>query len=60
MKTAIRDTKRKGVTTPYNFTKEEFAEEIRKAEKGPFMSMEELERRMNEWMRKSNLTEKKE
>jgi len=53
MKTIIENIERKGVATPYDFTEEEFWEEIRKAEKGPFMSMDELKNSMDRWMMKS-------
>ena len=46
MNTIVEDMKRKGVSAPYHFTGEEFLEEIRKAEKGPFISIDELERRI--------------
>ena len=49
------NTKTKGVIAPYDFTEEEFWEEIRKGEEGPFMSMDELKNNMNRWMTKSKL-----
>jgi hypothetical protein len=54
MKAAVVDAKRKGVTTPYDFTEEEFIEEIRKAERGPFISIDELDHRLEEWKRELN------
>jgi hypothetical protein len=49
MNTIIEDIKRKGVSAPYNFTNKEFLEEIHKAEKGPFISIDDLERRFETW-----------
>jgi len=54
MDVLVENIKSKGVVTPYDFTEEEFWEEIRKAEKGPFISIDELERRMEKWMRELN------
>jgi hypothetical protein len=57
MEIEVEEIENKGVITPYDFTEEEFWEEIRKGEEGPFMSMEELKRSMNKWM--TNSTSKK-
>jgi hypothetical protein len=57
MEAVVEDIRRKGVVRPYNFNEEEFWKEIRKAEKGPFISIDELERRMEKW--KMELSEKK-
>jgi len=49
MEAVVDKMQRKGVVVPYNFTQDEFWEEIRKAEKGPFISLDELDRRLEEW-----------
>jgi Cdc6-like AAA superfamily ATPase len=49
MEAVLDKMQRKGVVVPYNFTQDEFWEEIRKAEKGPFISLDELDRRLEEW-----------
>ena len=49
MDTIVDNIKRKGVVSPYDFTEEEFWLEIRKAEKGPFISIDELENRIERW-----------
>ena len=49
MEVLVKNITRKGVITPYNFTEEEFWEEIRNAEKGPFISLDELDSRLEEW-----------
>jgi hypothetical protein len=49
MEVLVENIKRKGVITPCDFTKEEFWEEIRKAERGPFISLDELDSRLEEW-----------
>jgi len=54
MDVLVENVRSKGVVTPYDFTEEEFWEEIRKAEKGPFISIDELERRMEKWKRELN------
>ena len=56
MKILVESIERKGVATPYDFTEEEFWEEIRKAERGPFISIDELEHRIEKW--KLELNEK--
>ena len=57
MQVLVENHIRKGVVTPCDFSKDEFWEEIRKAERGPFISLEELDRRFEEW--KTVLNEKK-
>jgi hypothetical protein len=54
MNTIVEDIKRKGVSIPCNFTDEEFREEIRKAEMGPFISIDELEHRLEIWKMELN------
>ena len=54
MEVLVESITRRGVVTPCNFTEEEFLEEIRKAEKGPFMSLDELDRRLEEWKTELN------
>jgi len=49
MEVLVENITRKGVITPYDFTEEEFWEEIRRAEKGPFISLDELDSRLEEW-----------
>ena len=49
MQVLVENIERKGVTIPYNFTEEEFWEEIRKAEKGPFYAVEEAESILEQW-----------
>ena len=49
MEVLVENNTRKGVITPFDFTEEEFWEEIHKAEKGPFISLDELDRRLEEW-----------
>jgi len=49
MEVLVKNIKRKGVRTPYNFTKEEFWEEIRKAENGPFYTIDEAESILEQW-----------
>lgn len=46
------ESAKKGVTTPYNFTGDEFLEEIRKAEEGKFYPVEEGIKRFKEWKSK--------
>ena len=55
MEILVENMERKGVVTPYDFTEEEFWEEIRKAEEGPFLSMDELKISMDKWMTKSKI-----
>ena len=50
MDVLVENIRSKGVVTPYNFTEEEFWVEIKNAEKGPFISIDELERRMEKWI----------
>ena len=57
MEAVVDNMQRKGVVTPYNFTRDEFLNEIRKAEKGPFISLDELKSSMEEW--KTELKAKK-
>jgi len=57
MEVLVENIKRKGVVTPCDFTEDEFWEEIQKAEKGPFISLDELDRRLEEW--KTSLNEKR-
>ena len=40
---------RKGVLTPWDFTEDEFLQEIRKAEEGKFYPIEEGIKRFKEW-----------
>lgn len=47
MKTKVEQGS-KGVTTPYEFTREEFMEEIHKAEEGEFIPVEEFYREVSE------------
>ena len=54
MEAIVENAERKGVIMPYDFTEEEFWEEIRKGEEGPFISIDELERRMEKWTMKLN------
>ncbi|MCL2649451.1 MAG: hypothetical protein FWD60_00310 [Candidatus Azobacteroides sp.] len=42
--------KSKGIVTPYDFTKEEFLQEIRKAENGNFYPVEQLKQEIKSWM----------
>ena len=49
MEVFVEDTKRKGVITPYDFTEEEFWEEIRKGEVGPFYAFEDAETLLEKW-----------
>ena len=49
METEVEDIISKGVITPYDFTEEEFWDEIRKGEEGPFYSIEEAETILEEW-----------
>ncbi len=42
--------KSRGVSIPFNFTVEEFQEEIKKAENGRFYPVEQLGKKMKEWM----------
>jgi hypothetical protein len=49
MNTIVEDVKRKGVCVPYFFSDKEFLQEIRKAENGPFISIDELEDRLEIW-----------
>ncbi|GHS91294.1 hypothetical protein FACS1894174_06640 [Bacteroidia bacterium] len=49
MKTTVNYEERKGVVTPYNFTKEEFRAEIKKAEEGPFYTLEETIEKLYKW-----------
>ena len=54
MEILVENTCRKGVITPYEFTEDEFWEEIHKAEKGPFIGLDELEHRLEEWKMELN------
>ena len=45
----VENKERRGVVSPYDFTEEEFWEEIRKAERDPFFSIDELEQRIEKW-----------
>ena len=54
MDVLVENIRSKGVVTPYDFTEEEFWVEIKNAEKGPFISIDELERRMEKWKRELN------
>ena len=56
MEILVENIVRRGVVTGYEFTEDEFLEEIRKAERGPFFSIDELEQRIEKW--KMSLTEK--
>ena len=56
MEMLVENKEKRGVVTPYDFTEEEFWEEIRKAERGPFLSLDELEQRIEQW--KMSLPEK--
>ena len=56
MEILVENIARRGVVTGYEFTEDEFLEEIRKAERGPFFSIDELEQRIEKW--KMSLTEK--
>jgi len=51
MKTSVTSemTMRKGVVTPWDFTEDEFLQEIRKAENGKFYPVEEGIKRFKEW-----------
>jgi hypothetical protein len=49
METIIENTEERGVIAPYNFTEEEFREEIRKGEEGPFYSIEEAKSMLEKW-----------
>jgi hypothetical protein len=49
MEVLVKNIQRKGVITPCDFTQEEFWEEIRKAERGTFLSLKELDSRLEEW-----------
>ena len=49
MEAVIDNMQRKGVITPYEFTEAELREEIRKAEKGPFYTLEEAESMFEQW-----------
>ena len=57
MQVLVENSIRRGVITPCDFSEEEFWEEIRKAERGPFISLDELDSRLEEW--KTVLKEKK-
>jgi hypothetical protein len=57
MQVLVENPVRKGVITPCDFSEEEFWEEIRKAERGPFISLDELDNRLEEW--KTVLKEKR-
>jgi hypothetical protein len=55
MNTIVADIKmRKGVSIPYNFSDKEFVDEIHKAENAPFISIDELERRLETWIMQLN------
>jgi len=49
MEVLVENITRKGVITPCDFTEEEFWEEIRKAERGPFYTVEEAESILEQW-----------
>jgi len=49
MEVLVENIEKKGVITPWNFTEEEFREEIRKAEKGPFYTIDEAESILEQW-----------
>ena len=49
MEVLVENINRKGVITPCDFTEEEFWDEIRKAEKGPFYTFEEAESILEQW-----------
>ena len=49
MEVLVKNIERKGVITPHNFTQDEFLEEIRKAERGPFYTFEEAELMLEQW-----------
>ena len=49
MEVLVENIEKKGVITPWNFTEEEFWEEIRKAEKGPFYTIDEAESILEQW-----------
>jgi len=53
MQATIENTRRRGVVTPYHFTQEEFLKEIRNAEKGPFISLDELDSRLEYFIRQA-------
>ena len=55
MDTIVENTTRKGVVSPYDFTEEKFWAEIRQAEKGPFISIDELELRIEKWKMELNV-----
>ena len=56
MEAIVENAARKGVIMPYDFTEEEFWEEIRKGEEGPFYAIEEAEALLETW---KNLRRKK-
>ena len=56
MEAIVENAMRKGVTMPYDFTEEEFWDEIRKGEKGPFYAVEDAEILLEKW---KNLRKKK-
>jgi hypothetical protein len=49
MEVLVENIQRKGVIMPCDFTEEEFWEEIRKAENGPFYTVEEAESILEQW-----------
>ena len=49
MQVLVENPIRKGVIIPCDFSEEEFWEEIRKAESGPFYTIEEAESILEQW-----------